>query len=401
MMAFLLKMNLVPNRFIVNGDTSEFQIFLFCLLTGIALFILMECIEVGLTPEKNVPILDQYPAGTPRFKIFRVAAVLLLLAGLGKSLSVFRHYFEADVHHNLAIFFSKQGVWNKSPKYNAKLQGFPIDIRKKYNETGGALEHYEQVGNKNPGFPMARYFTGNVYNDSGSQIMNQSFTAKRKGDMKEAVRLREKALATWDKADAAYSKTKEIAPNYVQIHHQVGLLNTKRAQQAVTWGEKEKAQSYYEEALRNFYLYRMLDPVFPPNYHRMVEILINKNNMDEAIKLYQEALYYNDVVVKQIYPRNFPKRLSDISLNLAKVYYTKATRMSPNPFQPVLPEIQEALKHFQNAVKYDPKKVEAYKGAGRILGLMGRQKEAQQYLQKAHQLAPNDPELKAAAGRKK
>ena len=51
--------------------------------------------------------------------------------------------------------------------------------------------------------------------------------------MEESLRLKQKAADMWDKAETAYADTKNLAPNYVQTHHQMGLLFVKRAEQAM------------------------------------------------------------------------------------------------------------------------------------------------------------------------
>ena len=390
-----LGMELVPQGFIRGGDTSTGQIVFFGLLTGFGLFVLIEFLEWGLTPKESVPFQDQYPMVSNRFLYVRYAGILVLCFLLSGSLKAFGNYFHADVHHNLAIFFSKQSVWRKEPGFKGKVQSLPPDIRKKYKKWGGALEHYQQVIQNNPGFPMARYFTGNVYNDWGSQVINQALRAKREGKQREAERLKEKALEKWDLAEEAYNGTKELAPNYVQVHHQVGLLNTKRMQFYFQWGEPEKAKEYAEVALENFYKYRMLDPVFPPNYHRITEILVQKGDYEEIEKLYKEAIYYNDDVVKQIYKDSYPHRIAELAVSLARVYFTHATKLAPNPMQPRLPQVDEAVKYFQLAIQKDPKNIDGYKGLGKLMQMMGRHKESQDYLNAAYRINPSDPELKA------
>jgi len=70
-------------------------------------------------------------------------------------------------------------------------------------------------------------------------------------------------------------------------------------------------------------------------------------------------------------------------------------KISPNPFNPPLPQIQESLKYFQMAAEVYPTSAEAWKGLGFIQGRLGLQKEAQASLQKAYSLNPSDPELKS------
>ncbi|MCB4756218.1 MAG: tetratricopeptide repeat protein [Elusimicrobia bacterium] len=391
-----LRMELVPQSFIPEGYTPSGKIFLFCLLTALALYILLEILEWKNRPEKAVPFSEQYQPVNRQWMIPRVGLIGGILVLSLYAIGNFADQFQADVHHNLAIFFSKQSIWKKEPRYDAQVASLPPDIRDKYRQFGGALEHYQEVNKKNPHFPMALYFTGNVYNDWGSQVLMESENNRAKGDMAEAERLHQKALDMWNLSEDAYRKTKKLAPNYVQTHHQMGLLFVKRAEAAERWGDFKKAEDYYEEALKNFRFYHMLDPVFVPNYDQIVRILLRKKNFKEAEELYRKALYYADNVNVDILNIPSPTRVPSVGLSLAKVLYMGAQEKSQNPFSPVLPQIEEAMKCFKRVIEVDPKNVEALKGLGFMYTKVGRAQEAQPLLQQAYQLAPNDPELKSA-----
>src|SRR5439155_11561492 len=111
-------------------------------------------------------------------------------------------FFAGDVDHNRAIFFSKQGIWTRSPEFDGRIAGFPPEYQMMYsggdsgtldkNEglgrlvnflfpdvfwrrygIGGALDHYVEVNRLRPDFIMAHYFRGNVYNDWGSQFASK------------------------------------------------------------------------------------------------------------------------------------------------------------------------------------------------------------------------------------
>jgi tetratricopeptide (TPR) repeat protein/O-antigen ligase len=389
-----LGMDLVPAN-IGQGNTSDTQITLWVVLAGVLLWVLLELLETGNKPERVVPLLEQYRLPSEKAFLPRAALIVLLFGGSLYAIDEFGGHFRADVHHNLAIFFSKNGIWTKSPEFAARMNSFPPDIRKFYDRYCGALEHYEQVNKHNPFFPMAHYFRGNVYNDWGSQKFAESEQARQRGDMSEAVRLRARALEFWDKSEAAYVDTKKLAPNYVQTHHQLGLIYTKRAEQSLMWGEMEKSNQYYDEALRHFRRYWMLDPVFPPNIDRMVQILLRTKNYDEIKKLYAKGIEYNGPISKSINKEGAPQNVGPLAISLAKVNYTQALEKSKDPFHPLLPEVEDAVKYFKVATDWQPQNVEAWKGLGFLLGKMGKIEESQAALRKALALSPNDAELKA------
>ncbi|MBV9080380.1 MAG: tetratricopeptide repeat protein, partial [Elusimicrobia bacterium] len=230
-------------------------------------------------------------------------------------------------------------------------------------------------------------------NDWGTQVHNEAIQARNKGDMSEAERLREKSEDLWAKSEKAYDDAKALAPNYVQTHHQVGLLFLKRAEAAQAWGDTARAKELYDKAYHNFELYHMLDPVFPPNYDRMAQVLLLRGDFDEAIRLYKEAIYYNDVVARSIHPEPFADRVGALSTSLAKIYFNKANHEQKDPFNPVSPSVLEAIKYFRLAVTSTPNNAEAWKGLAFLLQKTGQNDEAAQAVAKARALEPNNPNL--------
>ncbi len=167
-------------------------------------------------------------------------------------------YFKADVNHNIAIFYSKNQQWEK------------------------ALEHYRLVNRFNPYFIMPYYFTGNVYNDRFN--MNKEYHPQW-GD-KDGV-----ARTDFDRAAEAYAKVREIAPNYVQMHYQVGVLYLKRGEwEAANGGGDAGRDKWWDRALARFQYYKNLDPVFPLTYYQMARIHLARKDYDKAIAAYKEYI---------------------------------------------------------------------------------------------------------------
>lgn len=170
---------------------------------------------------------------------------------------LFWGYFKADIHHNIAIYFSKERNWDQ------------------------ALANYFTVNKLNPSFVMSLYFTGNVFNDrfNMEKIYNPNW-----GDRDNVAR------DDYERAMAAYDEVRKLAPNYVQMHHQVGALHMKRAEWAFNRGQPQEAQKYLEKALVRFKLYEAIDPVFPPNYYRMGQIYMILKRYPEAVKAYEDLI---------------------------------------------------------------------------------------------------------------
>jgi tetratricopeptide (TPR) repeat protein len=183
-------------------------------------------------------------------------APALILAAL-HPLYLFWGYFKADVHHNIAIYFSKERNWD------------------------AALSQYFIVNKLSPDFVMAPYFMGNVYND---RFNMQKAYRPEWGDTNNVPR------DDYERALDAYERVRRLSPNYVQMHHQVGALHMKRAQWAVDHGHPEEGPVYLEKALNRFRMYEQIDPVFPPNYFRMGQIYMIEKRFAEAAKAYEDAI---------------------------------------------------------------------------------------------------------------
>lgn len=176
-------------------------------------------------------------------------------------------YYLADLHHNLAIAYSKAGMWDM------------------------ALKEYDTVTKYNPGFVMAYYFKGNVYSDRWDL---------EKQDPQKALQ--------------AYAKVKELAPNYVQTHFYEGSVYAKLQE--------------YEKAIECFNKYLELDPIFPDTYFRMGWCYVQMGKWEEAEKTYLNAVIWNpklDTAWMNLGNVRFMRGKYD----LAKESYKKAILLNP------------------------------------------------------------------------
>ncbi len=187
----------------------------------------------------------------------RNALIPLIIIGMLFPLKLTWGFFRADVHHNIAIFFSKRKNWEQ------------------------ALKNYLIVGGLNPAFVMSFYFKGNVFNDrfNMSKIYNPNW-----GDKDQVPR------DDFERAMEAYDQVASKAPNYVQMHHQVGSLFLKRADWERKQGRLEEGEKWVDNALERFKRYQMHDPVFLPNYFRMGQIYMARKQYDKAIENYEQMV---------------------------------------------------------------------------------------------------------------
>ncbi|MEK7234260.1 MAG: O-antigen ligase family protein [Elusimicrobiota bacterium] len=179
--------------------------------------------------------------------------VPLIVLAMLSPLYQFWGYFKADIHHNVAIYFSKERQWEP------------------------AVGNYLIVNKLNPDFVMSKYFLGNVFNDRFN--MTKAYLPKW-GDTGNIPH------DDYERAMYWYDEVRKLAPNYVQMHHQIGNLHLRRAEWATSNGRPEEAQKYLDLALIRFKLYLQVDPVFAPNYSRMAQIYMIRKQYDLAVKTY-------------------------------------------------------------------------------------------------------------------
>jgi len=157
----------------------------------------------------------------------------------------FRRFFVADVNHNIAIAYSKQGQWDK------------------------ALIHYDRVITKWPRFIMAHYFMGNVYNDRWdlTPLYNPLWDkglppGTKRTDPQRTI--------------AKYDDVLSLAPNYVQVHYQEGNIYLKM-------GKFGKAVEKFNKAID-------IDPIFPLSSFRKGYCLVQMNRLEEAEAAFKQAI---------------------------------------------------------------------------------------------------------------
>ncbi|MCX7905700.1 MAG: tetratricopeptide repeat protein [Elusimicrobiales bacterium] len=186
-------------------------------------------------------------------------------------------WFKADVYHNIAIFFSKKADWDN------------------------ALRYYQKVVYYNPIFIMPYYFMGNVFTDrfNMTKLYMPSW-----GDKNGIPR------NDFERAFEMYEKVRKLAPNYVQMHYQMGTLYFKMGEYFRNNGDLQNAINYYDKALYRFSIYQNLDPVFPYTFFRKAQIYIIKGDFKKA-----EEEYLNYINAYKCNEHNF--------LNTQKVFGIK------------------------------------------------------------------------------
>lgn len=251
--------------------------------------------------------------------------VLLILWPLNLSWGFFR----ADVHHNIAIFFSKRQEWEQ------------------------AVKNYLIVGRLNPAFVMSYYFKGNVFNDrfNMTKLHNPNW-----GDPEGVER------DDFDRALSAYGEVRAKAPNYVQMHHQMGVLHLKRAEWENSQGRPAEAERYLDEALKYFRMYRNIDPVFPPNYLRMGQIYMMRKQYDKAAETYRALVEADECeVAGSLLSRPWLREsllgyqsYSDYDGRLRHVHETPEAYLHLGNAYFMLEKLSEAEKAYKSVLRLDP-----------------------------------------------
>lgn len=331
----------VSLRFVSSG------IFLWLLIGLIAAF----NAHHPMPEESRQPVPNKLPKAFKR-------TIQALIAGIAAYfLVVFYGYFDADVNHNMAIFFSKQGQWTE------------------------ALEKYTTVIKENPSFIMAHYFMGNVYNDRWAP-----------GDMELAI--------------DNYKDVWKLAPDYVQSHHQAGLIFLKAGEdekrledEARAKGDKKAALAHenkkkdlWNMALGEFRKYEEIDPIFPLNYYRMAWIYVQLGQPDKAEQTYLDHVNYPPKLLKpphSIWVENWGKRRAEehaeTYVNLGNLEFTQN-------------KLNAAAGYYQKALEEDPNTINAAKNLAVLYGRLGKMDKVKEMWYKAKDISPQDPDVLRAFG---
>ena len=297
---------------------------------------------------------------------------MIVLAML-QPLYLFWGYFKADIHHNVAIYFSKERNWD------------------------AAVSNYLIVDKLNPDFVMAKYFLGNVFNDRFD--MAKIYEPKW-GDTNDVAR------DDYERALCWYNEVRRLSPNYVQMHHQVGNLHLRRAQWAQDPANRrppEEARKYLDLAINRFRLYQQIDPVFAPNFYRLAQAYLLEKRYDEAIKTYEELIdaekcavdpklladdfLRNTILSYQPYMMEngrwahrhagaqSPKDAAEAYVNLANAHYL-AEQTSPKD---AAGHLIAAEAYYRKALAFDP----AFENAKRNLEIVYRKAQSEGRLRKS------------------
>ncbi|MCL2506550.1 MAG: O-antigen ligase family protein [Endomicrobia bacterium] len=280
--------------------------------SGVMLWLL-----IGVTISISVQLLnkkDKLSPGVLKWYV-KAAIQIIIIAVLGYAIYFFGGFFKADILHSRAIQYSKQGNWDL------------------------AIATYEAVNRYNPGFPMSKYFRANVHVDRwkpGDPLM----------------------------AERTFKELWRLAPNYVQSKYLAGTMYAKmwegnkklreeyiaegRPQQVIERQEKEITDSF-NNAIRSFNEYIMIDPIYPLTYYALATLYANIGNFAKAEEILFQHIRFVDNLKRP--PHSFwvedwgSRRLSDYAetysqlgnLNMfqgkfeaARDMYMKALELVPN-----------------------------------------------------------------------
>ncbi|MEK7765934.1 MAG: tetratricopeptide repeat protein, partial [bacterium] len=249
--------------------------------------------------------------------------------------------FLADVHHNIAIAYSKQGAWPE------------------------ALSNYNAVIRFNSTYGMTHYFKGNVYNDR--------WDADERGFLKATYdpdsdppggRPRTDA----DRALEKYLDVKRLMPNYVQTHFQVANVYKKLAQQYEREERKADSVEMWRTSIEHYRRAIRLDPVFPRNYFEMAWAYVNLGQWTDA-----EAAFVAALKKKPDYAEAY--------VNLGNVYYMQK-------------KYRQAEWAYTRAGEVEPGFANAHRNLAVLYLKTGRASQSLAAWTKVLQITPNDQQAK-------
>ncbi|PKN00768.1 MAG: hypothetical protein CVU77_08395 [Elusimicrobia bacterium HGW-Elusimicrobia-1] len=337
--------------------------------------------------------------GNPIALNMRRAIQLLLIVPAIWAINVFYGFFTADIYHNIAISFSKQGRWPE------------------------ALTFYNKVTRNNFGFIMTHYFMGNVYNDRFN--INRDFHPEW-GDVEtdepwSGIMSGIKGRVDPERSISKYGDVWTLAPNYVQSYHQAGLVHLKLGDYYRQTGDMTRARKEWDRAIYKFERYHAIDPVFAQNYYRMAWVYIQRGEIDKAEETYWRHIYAaKDIFIPgsdekewvakktgrpaitvpdwcvshrgthhSMYPEDWSwRRASEFSetyMNLGNLKYLSR-------------DFRKAEEYYALAASIWPQNLQALKNLASMYSQQGRPSEAVRMWRKVRDVSPNDPDAVRAVG---
>jgi putative inorganic carbon (HCO3(-)) transporter len=193
-------------------------------------------------------------------------------------ITIFAGFFKGDMSHNIAIYHSKRGEWSQ------------------------ALENYNNVAKQNYGFIMCHYFMGNVFNDRW--ILNRELHTEWGDKETDEHWTQIDSVGKTGRVDPERSVSKyedvwSLAPNYVQSHHQAGLVYLKLGDMSRAQNNPAKMTEYWNKAIDQFEKYHKIDPIFAQNYYRLAWIYLQLGNQKKAEETYWRHLYTMNALFKK------------------------------------------------------------------------------------------------------
>ena len=150
----------------------------------------------------------------------------------------------------------------------------------------------------------------------------------------------------------AYTRAISLRPDYVEAHHNVGLL-------LVDEGKIEEAITHYNSALKT-------DPENSGVHDDLGSALSKMGNFEEAIRHFRQAIRIN------------PKSYSAHD-NLGTAFYR-------------LGRMTEAVEHYSRAIELKPDDPVPHNNIGNIYAIQGRPEKALEHYEISLNLKPNDSE---------
>ena len=274
----------------------------------------------------------------------------------------------AAAYHNLAVILKRQGKLDEAIIYEQKAKEVDNNTVEKQ-----VAVNTSQPQNINPE-DILQSFSDKKGKDKSPQanqvnLIKQAEANLVNGKFSEAIRTCEEIISikphavayqimgkAWvemnkiDAAIAAYQKSLEVKPDVAEVYVSLGELYVKQQRE-------EEAITAYQKAIK-------LAPDLKDSYRSLVELLLKQGKVDEAVELSYNALIQHPSWTT-------PQELCNLANSLI-----------------VEGKIHQGITCFEQAIKLDPKFLEAHYSLGKIFSSQQNWGEAAKYYRQAVELNP-------------
>jgi tetratricopeptide (TPR) repeat protein len=328
---------------------------------------------------------------------------------LGTELTLEKKFEDAIAHYQEALKIN--------PEFSLAYHNFGVALVGE-GRVDEAIEHYQEALRINPDYTQAHHDLGVVLAGEGrvdEAIKHYQEALRINPEFSQAHHDLGAALVGEGRVDEAverYQEVLKIDPHHVQVHHSLGvaLVAQGRVDEAIEHYQEalkidpQDAQVYYnlgvalvgegrlDEAIEHYLEALKIDPEFALSYHNLGVVLVEQGRVDEAIEYFEKALKISPQDAQTHY--NLGVALVEQgSLEMAIEHFSRSLEIDPQQVDArrnLVFVLDQTIEGYRRALQSTPHNAEMHNNLGVLLLRKGEVDEAIRHFSEAVRIDPND-----------